>query len=759
MKKMIVVLAVSSIGCYAATIDEIIIRSATSQFLSADLVRANMTLQKGSEFSSESLSEDIKTLYGTKQFDDIEAKVESIGRDLVKIILRIKPKPRIDELVINGNSLITTGKIQQQVSQKEGELFDEKTLSEDLRSLNEMYRNKGYYETAIKQQVVPLEGTQNLRIVYEIDERSRYKVRDVEIIGNIAFKDRQLKKLMETEVSFWGYLLPVGFFNETELKSDLDKITQAYLNRGYLDFKIEKVDRSFNVNGSKIYLNIYVHEGRQYHVQDVSVSGNQALETDELINLISLKTDQIYNREQEHKDSLNITNQYSHKGYLDCQVYADRTVDTERNRISLRYIINEGIASTVRDINISGNRVTKDHVIRRELKIHPDDLIDSTRIAASKASLANLGYFDKVEILPVTTEAPDEKDVNVTVVEKLTGQLLFGAGFSSTDNVLGTIEIGQSNFDVKNYPSFRGGGQRFRFRAQAGSSRTDFVLSFTEPWLMHKPLRMDLEAWKRSTDSNREYDQDSDGFSSTFTRKLRRPFWRQSIGYRIENIDINDIDSTFSAAFITKEEGSDLVSALSFGLVRDHRDRILLTSSGSRVSFRSELQTEVLGSYTNQYKITLSGDKYYPVFKKTVVKFSGEIAQVDKINGDLPRIFDRFFAGGANTIRGFKERHVGPIDPGNGEPVGGQSMLLASIEISAPVLKKTVFWSLFVDSGSVWEKSFEWSLSQLNAGAGVGLRLFLPIGAIRLDYGWPVVRELPHLGTGGRFHFNLGYNF
>jgi len=226
-----------------------------------------------------------------------------------------------------------------------------------------------------------------------------------------------------------------------------------------------------------------------------------------------------------------------------------------------------------------------------------------------------------------------------------------------------------------------------------------------------------------------------------------------------KKIDINDIDLSYSPEFFEKEEGSDLVSAVSLAFIRDHRDRLVLTSSGSRFSVRTELQSTALGSYTNQYKLTIDLDRYYPIFKKTVFKISGKIGQVDHFSGDEPRIFDRFFSGGASSIRGFKERDVGPVDPSNEEPVGGQSILLASAEVMAPLVKKTVYGALFVDSGNVWEDSFEWNLAEINVGVGAGLRLFLPIGIIQLDYGWPVDREQEHLGTGGRFHFNLGYNF
>ena len=757
----ILIFVALSLHCYPASINNIIVESSFDQErYSKEFVRANMILQKGDDFTPANLSRAIKKLYATKKFDDIEARVIPALGDTVDIIFMVTPRPTIDEITFVGNKLISSKKLLKQISNEKGLPLDEKTLSEDLQSLYESYHKKGYHETSIKQDINADKEANTVKIIYTINEEGRYKTRALDIVGNKAFSDRALKKEMETDVSFWGYLLPVGYFNESELKSDRDVLQQVYRNKGYLDFKIEKVDRFYNAKRNKIYLTIHVKEGRQYTVTEITVSGNEVFDKQEIEAMISLSPGQIYSQETEQRDITKITERYNRKGYLDCYVRPKRSIDSDAHTIVIDYAIQEGRPFTIREIKITGNHITKDEVIRRELNIYPDDLADMTKINASKASLLNLGYFESAEIIPVSTDEPDKKDLNLKVEEKLTGQLLFGAGFSSTDNILGTAEISQSNFNLFNFPSFRGGGQRFRLRLQTGSSRSDFTLSFTEPWFMDKPLRLDLEAWRRTTSSNRDYDQDSVGSSVRVTRKMRWPFWRQSVGYRVESIDINDIDNDFSESFVETEEGETLVSALSMGFTRDHRDRLFFTSSGSRLSLNAELQTELLGSYTNLYKLTLSIDKYFPVFRRAVFKVAGEIGQVNKISGDPPKIFDRFFAGGASTIRGFRERDVGPIDSEtNDEPVGGKSILLASTELTGPIYEKTIFWALFLDSGNVWEESSDWNLSELNVGVGLGVRLFLPIGAVQLDYGWPVVRDQDHLGSSGRFHFNLGYNF
>jgi outer membrane protein insertion porin family len=748
----------------SATVNEIIIKSTTSQRVSADMVRANMALKPGILFTQEQLSKDIKAIIGTNQFDDVVADVSNVPGDKVDVLLRITPKARIATIEFKGNDKISTRKLRDQVEHEESSPMDEKLLKADLKRLYDLYRSKGYNDTVIKQEVRPNEDTGDITIVYNITETSRAKVRGVDFIGNVAFSDRELRKVIETDVSIWGYIFPSGYFNDLEFQNDLTKLQQHYLNFGYLDFKVAKVDRQTSADGEKIYLTLHIEEGEAYTISSVGLEGNQAYGTDDLIALTVLHGGTGYKKRIERRDIDALTAHYNRDGYLDSRIVAERTPNREDLTVAVTYRISEGNRTHIRNINISGNRITKDHVIRRELRIQPGDLSDGNRIAASKNSLMNLGYFETVDIFPASTEDPNMKDLNIKVKEKLTGQFIFGAGVSSTDSVLGTVEIAQSNFDITNPWSFRGGGQRFRLRAQAGSTRRDFTVAFTEPWLLDRPLRLDTEIWSRETSSNREYEQDAVGISGTLTRKMSLPFWRQSVGYRIEDIGIEDIDDDFSKGFRDFEEGGELVSALSLGFVRDQRDSVTRTTSGSRLALNGEIQGEWLGSYATIYKLSLSGDKYWPVFRKSVFKLSGEIAAIDSVSGDDARIFDRYFSGGANSIRGFEERTVGPTDMdvyggANDEAIGGQSLLLGSAELTTPIFKDSVHLALFADAGNVWADSYDWDLGQLNIGVGAGLRLFLPIGAVSIDYGFPVKREWDHLSKSGRVHFNLGYNF
>jgi outer membrane protein insertion porin family len=352
---------------------------------------------------------------------------------------------------------------------------------------------------------------------------------------------------------------------------------------------------------------------------------------------------------------------------------------------------------------------------------------------------------------------------------------MVGGTFSSEDSVVGFVEVTQSNFDWRNWPSFRGGGQRMRLRAQLGSKTSSFLASFTEPWWLDRRLRLDLDLFM-NTRYEDEYDETDTGFGMTVTRPWK-PNWRQSFGLRIRHVSLDEFDDDLyaNAAYtapdplatdsrlLTDMEQNDSVFANRFvyTMVRDTRNRpsVLFPTSGSRFSLSGELVTEVLGSYSNYYILNVDGTKYFPVFNKSVLKVRGRVGLADELSGDDIGVFDRFFAGGSGSIRGFDRREVGPVDDNSRQsPYGGRTMFLGSVELIRP-FASWVHASVFSDFGNVWEDAYDVG-SGINASVGVGLRLQLPIGPINLAYGFPVVTDQDHLdGNGGRLHFNIGTSF
>jgi outer membrane protein insertion porin family len=741
----------------AAVVDEVQIRSANGTAVSRKLVIGNMETTQGATFDPQVLSEDIKRLYKTGVFSvPITVNVETVSEDRLRIVLTMTPKPTVQSVEIVGNSYVKTKTLLGKLTLKQEAVYDANKAAEDATLLREAYRDKGYFKTQVEVQAKPVPEMNQVVVTYTVSEEPRYKIRRVDFVGNQEFTTRELRKAMRSRHSWWANIFSTGYLDEDQLKVDQSVLVELYANRGYLDFQVEKVDQQVEENRKWISLTVHLVEGGRYQVASVKLAGNKLYSDGELGLGLAVKADTFYSADLQRRDIQTIRTRYETAGYVDVRCYTDRQVDAKTKTLALEYRILEGAPFHIRDISITGNRVTKDKVIRRELAIAPGDLADMTKVRASKGRIQNLNYFDQVDLTPVSTEVDGQKDLDIRVSEKRTGQLMLGAGFSSEDSLVGTFEITQANFDWRNWPHFTGGGQRLRLRLDAGTTSNNFLLSFTEPWLFDKRLRLGLDAHHRTRDQD-EYDETRSGAGVTLTRRWRQN-WRQSLGLQIEHVELDDFDDDIpNDSELWDEKGKYWSNGITYTMTRDTRDRYLNPSRGSKLTISADLLPELLGSYSNVYRLKLSATKYRRLWWNTILSLNGDIGMVDNASGDDVAIFDRFFAGGASTLRGFDSREVGPVDSGD-NPIGGKSMLLGSLEISKPIVKQLQA-SVFCDAGNVWKGATDWDPTDLNVSVGVGLLLNLPIGPISLAYGFPIVTQWDHLSKGGRFHFNIGYSF
>ena len=423
--------------------------------------------------------------------------------------------------------------------------------------------------------------------------------------------------------------------------------------------------------------------------------------------------------------------------------------------IDVHYTIEEGARSFANRVNIEGNTRTKDKVIRREVLVAPGDVFNTVRVDTTKKRLENLGYFAKVETYPEDTDIPGRKDLTILVQEKRTGSLSFGGGFSTVDKLVGFAELTQGNFDIFNWPSFTGGGQKFRLRVQYGTERKDFILAVTEPYFLDRRLSLSGQAFY--TEANylsAQYNQRNYGFLFEF-RKPINAYMYASLAYTLQDIDIFDVDPSASA-FIQSQKGSSVESKISSSLVFDSRDNPLLSRRGQRITFSPMIAGGFLGGDTQIYGFDLEGSQYFHLPKDTILLINGEISTVSQWgSGTEVPIYERLFLGGSNNLRGFPFREVGPQDE-NGEPVGGQSMARATFEWTFPIIEKAR-GAVFYDMGFVNSDAWSFGFNHMASDVGVGIRLDLPIGPLRLDYGYPVMRD--GYNGGGHFNFNVGYQF
>ena len=411
-------------------------------------------------------------------------------------------------------------------------------------------------------------------------------------------------------------------------------------------------------------------------------------------------------------------------------------------------------------------------MIRREVLVTPGSVFNTVRVDTSKKRLENLGYFSKVETYPEDTGVAGRKDLTVQVEEKRTGSLSFGGGFSTVDQLVGFAELTQGNFDIMNWPGFTGAGQKFRLRVQVGNLRKDIILGLTEPWLFDRPLSLSGQAFYNEANYlSSEYDQRDYGFA-TELRKPITPFIYVSLGYRLEELEIYNVSPSASEA-IMEEEGSKVKSEVITSLVLDRRDNPLLSHTGQRVTVTPYVAGGFLGGDVQIYGWDVEASQYFHFWWDNILLINAEAATVDTWgNGDHVPIFDRLFLGGSNNLRGFNFRDVGPKDVDH-EPLGGQSMARATVEYTFPIIEKAR-GAVFYDTGFVNADPYDFSLGNqfiprksakktpieyynLASDVGIGIRLDLPIGPLRLDYAFPVERA----GNGfhGKINFNVGYQF
>jgi outer membrane protein insertion porin family len=341
------------------------------------------------------------------------------------------------------------------------------------------------------------------------------------------------------------------------------------------------------------------------------------------------------------------------------------------------------------------------------------------------------------------------------VEEKRTGSLQFGAGYSTIDSLVGFVEFDQANFDLFNYPAFTGAGEKFRARAQFGSERQDYLLSLDEPYFLNYRLSLGGELFYHDADYLSTLYVEKDYGASLTSRTPLGPFAYGSLTYRIEDIDIADVDPTASE-FFQEAAGTRLKSELTPSLVYDTRDNVFLTRHGRRIIFTPHVAGGPLGGDVQTYGFDLVGSQYFLLPLDNILLLNAEVAEIDTWgSGDDVPIFDRLFLGGANDLRGFQFRDVSPRDAQN-QPIGGRSLARFTIEDTFPIIPKVRF-AVFADTGFVNSNAYDFSINAEASDVGIGVRLDLPIGPVRIDYGFPIQGD--QFGDSGQFNFNIGYQF
>ncbi len=733
--------------------------------ISREKILANMRTQVGRPYSELAVEEDIRTLYATGNVSNVRIFGEP-QPDGVKVTVVIAATSQITDVLIEGITRFKPSRVRKEIATKPGEALNDSTIDADRRKILDYYRSRGFTDADVRSNVENNEKTGTARVVFTVSEGGKMTIRAVRFEGNASIKDRELARVVRSKPRTWlNFFTKAGRVDSDQLNEDATALREYYQNKGYIYAQVQapRVERF----EGKVDLVFAIVEGPQYRVGKVTFSGGNVFPPEEFARVTKLKSGAIYSPSGVTGDRKAISDLYGSRGYVELGVTPQTNPGTDQT-IDVAYLIEEGSQSYIERVNISivnpaGRRRTKDKVVRREVAVAPGEVLNTVRMDASRQRLQNLNYFSKVDVAVGETGVAGRKDVNIYAEEKRTGSFNFGAGFSSIDNLLGFAEITQGNFDITNWPNFTGGGQKFRLRAQVGTRRKDFVLSLTEPYFLDLKLAVGGELFYREASFVSDvYSEQRYGIDLN-ARKALNEFTFVRFGYRLENIGIKDVDEGASQA-IRDEEGERLKSQVSSGITYDTRDSVFLTRKGERVDFSAYVAGGFLGGDTDIYGFDLEGSKYFSLPYDTILTVNGELAVVNTwANGDRVPIFDRLYLGGPNNLRGYRFRDVGPKDE-DGEPIGGNTLARATIEYTFPVVEK-IRGAVFYDVGFVSSGSYEFTAKKgangsggLNQDVGIGVRLDLPIGPVRIDYGIPLQADRFN-DSGGKFNFNIGYQF
>jgi len=721
--------------------------------ISRERILAQMRTKVGQPYSNEIVQEDIKALYKTGYIRNVRIFAQPEG-DGVKVIVAVQTRAIIREIEITGAEHLKAQRLRKEIKVKLNQAVDEQQLEDARQKIIEIYQGRGFNDVSVEFRIDPIDEKRGTaRVVFTVNEGVKGAISQVRFEGNAHFSQRVLRKQMKTRGRSLIYFVDkTGRLDEVQLEQDMDKIREFYQDHGYIDVEVKEVRKERTPKGPMI-ITIVIAEGPQYHVRKLTVSGYQATTEAKVLALLKMKEGSVYSPKQLRDDAKAVADAYGSGGYVDLVITPEGT-PAGTGLIDVHYNIEEGTRSFVNRVNIEGNTRTKDKVIRREVLVAPGDVFNTVRVDITKKRLDNLGYFAKVETYPEETDIPGRKDLTILVQEKRTGSLSFGGGFSTVDKLVGFAELTQGNFDLFNWPSFTGGGQKFRLRVQYGTERKDFILTITEPYFLDRRLALTGQAFY--TEANylsADYDQRNYGFSIEM-RKPINAYTYGTLGYILQNIDIFNVAAS-SPAFIQSQSGTFTESKVFSSVVFDSRDNPLLSRRGQRITFSPGIAGGFLGGDTQIYALDLEGSQYFHLPWDTILLINGEIATVSQWgSGSEVPIFERLFLGGSNNLRGFPFREVGPQQ--NGEPIGGLSMSRATIEWTFPIIEKAR-GAVFYDTGFVNSSAWSFGFNHMASDVGIGLRLDLPIGPLRLDYGYPVMRD--GYNGGGHFNFNVGYQF
>jgi outer membrane protein insertion porin family len=726
---------------YAATFTVEDIRVEGIQRIAAGTVFNYLPVKIGEEFSESQYAETIRALYKSGYFKDIQ--LERQGNIL---IVSVVERPAVASIEFTGNKEFDSDELTvalEGIGLAEGRVYNKSVLDKVEQELRRQYYSHGKYSVKIQSTVTPLERNR-VGISVDVSEGLVAKIKEINIIGNEIFDEDELKKQFELTVPTWySFFSKDDQYSKQKLAADLETLSSYYQDRGYLKFNINSTQVSITPDKKDIYITINVTEGSQYTVEEVKISGKLIYPDDELFGAVQVRAGDVFSRRNIVDSTDALTDLMGNDGYAFANVNAIPDLDDEKKSVSLTFFIDPGRRIYVRRINVAGNSRTRDEVLRREMRQIENAWMSTKDVERSRTRLDRLGYFTEINVeTPAVPGNPDQVDVNFTVVEQPSGQLLAGLGYSQSEGLILNSSISQENF--------LGSGVKFGVNFSSSDFDEAYGVNFTNPYHTPDGISRGFSLLYRSRDAAEL--GVSDYTTDLFSAKVNYGFPISetntvfvSLGY--EDLELKPaVTAPLEIKQFVVDNGDryDNIVATAAWVDDKRNSNALFADRGTYRSLSGEFSTP--GSDLEYFKIQYRHQWFYPLTRDWTLSLNGEIGYGDGYGDldDLP-FLDHFFAGGVSSVRGFEDNSLGPRDSA-GDPFGGNFKLVGNAEIILPmplVSKDDKAWRMtaFFDAGNVFAEAGDFDAGDLRYSTGLGVRWLSPFGPIKVSYAQPLNDE------------------
>ena len=717
-------------------------------------IEGRLTLKPGDPYTPENVRGQIRILYETGYFEDVQVETESTPEGIALIFI-VQEKPFITEIVFDGNEELSDDKLKEKITIKSQAFLDQQQAKESAEKIRLAYQEDGYFSA----QVIPIVQTldeDRKRLTFFIKEGEKAKIKTVNFDGMRSASKSEIFKVTATRewVPWYGlftqlklpsFMSDAGVLKREEMNNDVERIREVLLNKGYLNAQVGLPTVELSEDKKWFVVSYAISEGEPFTIAEVGFRGNTVFEDPELREKMKIKPGEIFQRQKIRDEISRLTDLYGSKGYAFAEVVPNVNPNAEERTATIILNIKEGEMMRIRQININGNDKTKDNVIRRELRVDEQDVIDTPSLKRSFQRLNNLNFFETVEILPQQVDV-DKVDLNVRVKEKPTGQFSIGGGFSTLDKLVAIADITEGNLG--------GNGWMGRIRGQLGQQRTLGLITFRTPYLNDSLTSMQVDIY-RSMTNYITYFEEKSGASLTFGRWLSE-YVTGSISLVAE--ELNFSDPTIDAPeIILTQLGKQTTTGFRTSLARDTRDYFLDPRTGLRTSVGFDFGTPYLGGTNNFYKYYLDAIKYTPLPFDTRFSIHARYGAAEGIDGKPIPLTARFFVGGINTMRGFVFGRAGPVTP-SGSLIGAAKELIFNNDFIFTISSEAKLNGvIFFDWGKGFDDNEAVSFGALRKAAGLEGRWISPFGPLRAAYGINLdAREGERKGV---FEFTIGSLF